>query len=73
MFGTPILCVRTVVMTIGYFTSTFIYYQMVINVSNMVGNTFLNIFLLGLVEGPGNVLGTIENIAKIVNAVQCHN
>ena len=44
-------------MTIGYFTSTFIYYQMVINVSNMVGNTFLNLFLLGLVEGPGNVLG----------------
>ena len=60
-------------MTIGYFTSTFIYYQMVINVSNMVGNTFLNIFLLGLFEGPGNVLGIIENIAKIANAVQCHN
>merc|ERR1719206_921007 len=32
---------------------------MVINVSNMVGNTFLNLFLLGLVEGPGNVLGTV--------------
>ena len=32
---------------------------MVINVSNMAGNTFLNLFLLGLVEGPGNMLGTL--------------
>lgn len=43
--------------TIGFTASAFVYYQMVINVSNMVGNTFLNLFLLGLVEGPGNVLG----------------
>ena len=51
--------------TIGFTASAFVYYQMVINVSNMVGNTFLNLFLLGLVEGPGNVLGeygTPENI-----------
>ena len=32
---------------------------MVINVQNMAGNTFLNLFLLGLVEGPGNFLGTV--------------
>ena len=32
---------------------------MVINVSNMAGNTFLNLFLLGLVEGPGNLLGMV--------------
>ena len=51
--------------TIGFTASAFVYYQMVINVSNMVGNTFLNLFLLGLVEGPGNVLGKegkLENI-----------
>ena len=57
LFGTPILCARTVLITIGFTASAFVYYQMVINVSNMVGNTFLNLFLLGLVEGPGNVLG----------------
>jgi len=59
LFGTPILCARTVMITIGFTASAFVYYQMVINVSNMVGNTFLNLFLLGLVEGPGNVLGTV--------------
>ena len=59
LFGTPILCARTVLITIGFTASAFVYYQMVINVSNMVGNTFLNLFLLGLVEGPGNVLGKI--------------
>ena len=30
-----------------------------INVQNMAGNTFLNLFLLGLVEGPGNLMGTL--------------
>ena len=55
--------------TIGFTASAFVYYQMVINVSNMVGNTFLNLFLLGLVEGPGNVLGkygTAENIGRYI-------
>ena len=27
-----------------------------INIGNMAGNTFLNLFLLGLVEGPGTLL-----------------
>ncbi len=27
--------------------------QLMINIGNMAGNTFLNLFLLGLVEGPG--------------------
>ena len=52
--------------TIGFTASAFVYYQMVINVSNMVGNTFLNLFLLGLVEGPGNVLGKKnDNILEV--------
>lgn len=34
-------------------------HQIVINVSNMGGNTFLNLFLLGLVEGPGNLMGML--------------
>jgi len=58
LFGSPVLALRTVLMTIGFTASAFVYYQMVINVSNMAGNTFLNLFLLGLVEGPGNLMGT---------------
>ena len=51
--------IRTVLCTIGFTASAFIYYQMMINVQNMAGNTFLNLFLLGLVEGPGNLMGVI--------------
>ena len=59
LFARPTLAIRTVLCTIGFTASAFIYYQMVINVQNMAGNTFLNLFLLGLVEGPGNFLGTV--------------
>ena len=48
---------RTVCVTIAFTASAFVYYQLVINIGNMAGNTFLNMFLLGLVEGPGCVLG----------------
>jgi len=57
LFSKPALATRTVICTIGFTASAFIYYQIVINVSNMAGNTFLNMFLLGLAEGPGNMLG----------------
>ena len=57
LFSRPVLAARTVICTIGFTASAFIYYQIVINVSNMAGNTFLNMFLLGLAEGPGNMLG----------------
>lgn len=59
LFGSSVLAIRTILMTIGFTASAFVYYQMVINVSNMAGNTFLNLFLLGLVEGPGNMIGTL--------------
>jgi len=59
LFARKTLAIRTVLCTIGFTSSAFIYYQMVINVQNMAGNTFLNLFLLGLVEGPGNLLGTL--------------
>jgi len=57
LFSRRILGFRTILMTIGFTASAFVYYQMVINVSNMMGNTFLNLFLLGLVEGPGTMIG----------------
>jgi len=59
LFSSVILSVRTFLMTIGFTASAFVYYQMVINVSNMGGNTFMNLFLLGLVEGPGNIIGIV--------------
>jgi len=59
LFSRMNLGLRTVFCTIGFTASAFIYYQMVINVGNMAGNTFLNLFLLGLVEGPGNMMGMI--------------
>ena len=59
LFSRPVLALRTVLCTIGFTASAFIYYQMMINVQNMAGNTFLNLFLLGLVEGPGNLMGVI--------------
>ena len=48
---------RTICVTLAFTASAFVYYQLVINIGNMAGNTFLNMFLLGLVEGPGCVAG----------------
>ena len=59
---------RTICITIAFTASAFVYYQLVINIGNMAGNTFLNMFLLGLVEGPGCVGGVI--LADKVNPKQ---
>lgn len=59
LFSSPKLAMRTIIMTMAFTSSAFVYYQMVINVSNMWGNTFMNMFLLGLVEAPGYVLGVV--------------
>jgi len=71
LFGSSVLALRTILMTIGFTASAFVYYQMVINVSNMAGNTFLNLFLLGLVEGPGNMIGTL--MANVVGRRWTHS
>jgi len=57
LFSTKILAFRTVLMTLGFTSSAFVYYQMVVNISNMSGNFYLNMFFIGLVEGPGNFWG----------------
>lgn len=59
LFSTKQLSLRTLAVTLAFTTSSFVYYQLVINIGNMAGNTFLNMFLLGLVEGPGCVGGVI--------------
>ncbi len=53
LFKTWRLALRTICVTVAFTASAFVYYQLVINIGNMAGNTFLNMFLLGLVEGPG--------------------
>ena len=46
---------RTICVTIAFTASAFVYYQLVINIGNLAGNTYLNMFLMGIVEGPGCV------------------
>ena len=59
LFSCWTLAWRTICVTIAFTASAFVYYQLVINIGNMAGNIFLNMFLLGLVEGPGCALGVI--------------
>lgn len=58
-FSSWVLAKRTFYVTVAFTSSAFVYYQLVINIGNMAGNIFLNLFLLGLVEGPGCALGVI--------------
>ena len=46
------LAIKTGLLTIALVASNFTYYQLMINISNMGGNTFLNLFLLSVIEGP---------------------
>ena len=48
---------RSVLVSICFTASAFVYYQLVINIGNMGGNLFLNFFLIALVEGPGSAMG----------------
>jgi len=57
LFSTCIMSVRTICICVVFTSSAFIYYQLMINIGNMAGNTFLNLFLLGIVEGPGSLIG----------------
>lgn len=63
------LAKRTICVTVAFTASAFVYYQLVINIGNMAGNTFLNMFLLGLVEGPGCV-GAVFLADKVKNLAQ---
>ena len=50
---------RTTAVTIAFTSSAFVYYQLIINIANLHGNLFINMFLMGLVEGPGCALGFV--------------
>ena len=47
LFSSCALATRTLCVTIAFTASAFVYYQLVINIGNMAGNIFLNMFLLG--------------------------
>ena len=50
---------RSMLVSICFTASSFVYYQLVINIGNMGGNLFLNFFLIALVEGPGSAMGFV--------------
>ena len=57
LFSTWRLAWRTTAVTIAFISSAFVYYQLLINIANLYGNLFINMFLMALVEGPGCALG----------------
>ena len=61
LFSSFTMGVRTIAICVVFTSSAFIYYQLMINIGNMAGNTFLNMFLLGIVEG---ILSLYHRIIK---------
>ena len=59
LFSSLTMSIRTICVCVVFTASAFVYYQLMINIGNMAGNTFLNLFLLGIVEGPGSLLGVV--------------
>jgi len=57
LFSSVTMTLRTIWTCVAFTASAFIYYQLMINIGNMGGNTFMNMFLLSLVEGPGSLVG----------------
>ena len=56
LFVKPNLRNRTIYLSIAAVASNYVYYNLMINLGNMAGNTFLNYFALSVVEGPANFL-----------------
>ena len=50
---------KTFLVSITSFSSNYTYNQLYVNIDNMGGNTFLNFFLLSIIEGPASYVGKI--------------
>ena len=50
---------KTFLMTVTSFCSYYTYNQLYYNVDNMGGNTFINFFLISVVEGPASYVGLL--------------
>ena len=53
------LASKTLLITITSFCSNYTYNQLYYNVDNMGGNTFVNFFLLSVIEGPASYIGLL--------------
>lgn len=59
LFYSKRLTLKTILMTVTAFCSIYTYTNLTYNIGNMGGNTFVNFFLLALIEGPATFLGRV--------------
>ena len=59
LFTYKCLAGKAALMTMTAFCSIYTYTQLIYNIGNMAGSTFINFFLLAMVEGPANYLGFV--------------
>ncbi|TRY71792.1 hypothetical protein TCAL_01051 [Tigriopus californicus] len=66
LFSKPNMAKKTFFLACANVGSNFLYYSLMLNVSNMAGNTFLNFFLLSVIEGPAILLcmWMLENVGR---------
>ena len=67
LFSSKGLTQKTILMAITAFCSIYTYTQLTLNIGNMGGNTFVNFFLLAMIEGPATYLGLIFAVSKTFN------
>ena len=67
LFSSRGLTLKTILMTVTSFCSIYTYTQLTLNIGNMGGNTFVNFFLLAMIEGPATYLGLIFAVSKTFN------
>ena len=58
LFATLRIAKKTICMTLANLGSSFVFYQLMLNVSNMSGNIFLNFFFLSVIEFPSGIFAT---------------
>ncbi|XP_022080126.1 organic cation transporter-like protein [Acanthaster planci] len=56
LFKTPVLIKRSLIVSYCWFTSNVVYYGFFINATNLVGNKYLNFFLISVTEAPSYIL-----------------
>ncbi len=64
LFTSARLAMKTFLITVALVASNFLYYQLMLNIGNMAGNTFLNFFLLGVIEAPACFLAVWISVSK---------
>ncbi|XP_015914844.2 organic cation transporter 1-like [Parasteatoda tepidariorum] len=77
----PSLRRKFLIITLCWIADIFAYYGLILNVSNLSGNFFLNFFLSSIIEGPGLICGWycmekygrrwIVVIALLLTAISC--